>query len=472
MTELRIEHAPRRLSRSEAFRAAALRSEERRAYVTLGVIALIVAMIAFRSLPPEFDARVRTAALLSAALLAALQCVGLLIVRRARRMDRSVSTTFSVVTVVVECLVPSAVMGSLIVCEALPPYTALSSPAVLIYFLMITLTTLRLRPALCVLAAGVCAGGYALVLGYVAIRLGISTPSTGLPLAAYVNVAFLTFVDGLAAAWVAREIRGHVEAALREVDSRREKERMELDLSAARIIQRALLPRTAPSVAGFDIAGWNRPADQTGGDYYDWQLLPDGNWIVTLADVSGHGIGPALVTAACRAYVRASSIHDGDLAALTTRINRLLADDLPSGRFVTMVSVLLRPNEQRIALLSAGHGPIVMYVGNRGTVEELQPGDLPLAIDADVSFGPADTITMSPGDVLALVTDGFVEWSRPGGADGDEQYSLERLQDSLRRHAALPAVALIDAIRADVLAFAGPTPQQDDLTIVVIKCVA
>ncbi len=331
MSETRIEHFPRRLSRSEAFRAAALRSEERRALVTLGVIALVFTMFALRSLSPEFDRRIRMAAFFGAALLAALQFVGWLIVRRARRRAGSVSTAFSVSTVVIECLVPTGLMGSLIACEALKPYAALSSPAVLIYFLMIILSTLRLRPALCVLAGAVCAAGYGLLLAYVALRLQLSIPSTGLPQAAYVNVALLTFVSGLAAAWVSREIRSHVEAALREAETRREMERIERDLSAAQTIQRALLPRCAPNIAGFDIAGWNRPADQTGGDYYDWQMLPDGNWIITLADVSGHGIGPALVTAACRAYMRASSVHDGDLASLTTRINRLLIDDLPRG---------------------------------------------------------------------------------------------------------------------------------------------
>src|SRR5262249_15242367 len=154
----------------------------------------------------------------------------------------------------------------------------------------------------------------------------------GMPRVGYVNCAFLLLITGLAGAWVAREIRRHVEAALGEAEARRQVERMERDLSVARSIQRALPPHAAPQSPGFAIAGWNRPADETGGDYYDWQALPDGNWIVTLADVSGHGIGPALVTAACRAYVRASGAERGDLASLTGRINRLLADDLPGGR--------------------------------------------------------------------------------------------------------------------------------------------
>src|SRR6185295_9269565 len=172
---------------------------------------------------------------------------------------------------------------------------------------------------------------------YATVGLGQKDSPIGLPTGAYVNTAFIILLTGLAAAWVTRQIRTHVESAMGEAETRHQMARMEQDLSVARTIQQALLPRAAPSIPGFDIAGWNRSADQTGGDYYDWLELPDGNWIVTLADVSGHGIGPAMVTAACRAYVRASGAQHGDLASLTTRINRLLADDLPVGRFVTMV---------------------------------------------------------------------------------------------------------------------------------------
>jgi phosphoserine phosphatase RsbU/P len=260
-----------------------------------------------------------------------------------------------------------------------------------------------------------------------------------------------------------------MEAALGEAETRRRMGRIEQDLAVARSIQQALLPRTAPAIPGFDIAGWNRPADQTGGDYYDWQAMPDGTWLVSLADVSGHGIGPALVTAACRAYMRASSLHHRDLPSLASRINRLLADDLPEGRFITMVSVLIDPRAGPLALLSAGHGPIVLYMGGSGEVRDVLPKDLPLAIEPEAVFGPAQGIALEPGDVLALVTDGFVEWARHDGAGRREQFGMERLRESFRRHARLPAAAMIEAITADVTAFAGQERQQDDLTMVIIR---
>jgi serine phosphatase RsbU (regulator of sigma subunit) len=351
----------------------------------------------------------------------------------------------------------------------LPPYATLGSPPLIAYGLMITLTTLRLRPWLCVLAGAVGAGSYGLLLLYIRFGIGLRHDPAGLPNAAFINSAKLILISGIAGAWVAREIRRHAEAALGEERTRAENDRMERDLAVARSIQQALVPRGAPEIAGFEVCGWNRPADQTGGDYYDWQRMPDGNWIVTLADVSGHGVGPAMVTAACRAYVRASSAHHGDLPSLATRINRLLAEDLPEGRFITMVNVLIDPRGGPLSLLSAGHSPIVLYIGGSGAVEDILPQDMPLAVVADQEFGPARAVEMKRGDVLALVTDGLVEWSRSSASGKGELFGLERRRQSLKRHATLAGPELIAAVTADAEAFAGGEPQQDDLTMVVIR---
>jgi serine phosphatase RsbU (regulator of sigma subunit) len=457
------------LSASRAFREAAARSEVRRAYVVIGVIGLMVGLLLVRNSTEAIEYQIRIAGAMGIGVLFGLQLGVIAFVRWTQRHERSIPTWFSVATVVIESLIPSAMILSNIVSGALAPYVSLSSPPILVYGLLMSLTTLRLRPLLCVLAGAVSAAGYAAILAYVICILDLSKPTTGLPPAAYVSTAALLLMSGLAAAWVAREIRRHMEAALGEAETRRRMERIEQDLSVAQSIQQALLPSAAPNIPGFEIAGWNRPADQTGGDYYDWQMLPDGNWIITLADVSGHGIGPALVTAACRAYVRASGSQHGDLASLTSRINRLLADDLPDGRFVTMVSVLIDPRGGPFALLSAGHGPIVLYLSSTGVVEDIMAHNLPLAVEPDLTFGPAQTIHLARGDVLALVTDGFSEWARIEPDGRRIEFGLARLRDSLRRHALLPAAAMIEAITRDVAAFTHPAPQQDDLTMVVIR---
>ena len=417
----------------------------------------------------EIKPGVQMVAIAGVLTLLALQAIFLALVHRARVRNESIPTVFVVASVVVESVIPTAMMLWSVVNNAYPPYAAITSPPLLAYGIMITLTTLRLRPWLCVVAGACCALSYAGLFLYVRYGMGAERPPTGLPYAAYINAPLIIFFTGLAAAWVAREVRTHMEAALGETESRHQIARLEKDLSVARTIQQALLPRRAPEIPGFEVAGWNRSADLTGGDYYDWQLQPDGGWIVTLADVSGHGIGPAMVTAACRAYMRAGSHYHPDLGSLTSRINQLLSEDLPEGRFVTLVGVHINANGGPLHLLSAGHGPIVLYIRATGEAQDIMPQDQPLAIIPEATFGPAQEITLAPGDMIALVTDGFVEWAKPGADGHRDEFGMDRLRDSLKRNAHLPAAALIEAVAAEVSAFAGGVPQQDDLTMVIIR---
>lgn len=462
----------RTLTRSRAFLDASLQSEVRRAYAVIGVLLLVILLLLLPDSSRDLDPRILAVGGVGLAILLSIQLGVLWSVRWARARELPIPSWFIAATVVFESLIPSGILMWHILQGTFPPYAVLSSPPVLAYGLLITLTTLRLRPWLCILSSFVCGGSYAFMLWYVVYVQGHTTSTTGVPQAAYVNSAIMIFISGIAAAWVAREIRGHFQAALNETETRHQMARIERDLAAASSIQHALLPRVVPSIAGFDIAGWNRSADQTGGDYYDWQELPSGNWIVSLADVSGHGIGPAMVTAACRAYVRAGSFYHEDLSSLVSRINDLLAEDLQEGRFVTMVSVLVDPTGGPLRLLSAGHGPIALYIGATGEIRDILPQDLPLAIIPELSFGPGQSIQLAPGDVLALVTDGFVEWTRPQADGHREQFGMTRLRDSLRKNANLSAADMIQAIAAEVSAFAGSEPQQDDLTMVILKCVS
>jgi serine phosphatase RsbU (regulator of sigma subunit) len=449
------------LALSAAFREAALRSEVRRAYLVLAIMALLFGLIFLGPSTHALRRQIVVVGINGVAIVVAIQLITLLFARSRGRIPE----WFIIFGVVAESLIPTGMMFWNVLSGTFTPFVALSSPPLLAYGIMIGLTTLRLRPWLCLLAGCVGGAGYIALIVYSRFGFGVVRPATELPITAYVVMGTMIVISGLAAAWVAKEIRGHLAAALSEADSR---VRIEQDLGVARTIQRALLPRAAPMIPGFDIAGWNRPADQTGGDYYDWQTMPDGNWIITLADVAGHGIGPAMVTAACRAYVRASSAQHKDLSSLTSQVNRLLSDDMHEGRFVTMAGVLIDSKKGSISLVSAGHGPIVLYIRASENVQDIQPKDLPLAVMADTQFGPDQKISMGPGDVLALVTDGFVEWARYDSGKR-EQFGIDRLRESLRRHAGLSAAEMIEEITKDVAAFAGGERQQDDLTMVVIR---
>ncbi len=246
-----------------------------------------------------------------------------------------------------------------------------------------------------------------------------------------------------------------------------EKERITSQLEIARKIQRGLLPTRPPAVVGFAIAGWSEAADQTGGDFYDWSVTPHGHVIVTIADVTGHGIGPAIMASVCRAYARAT-LRDGEpLAPLIEQLNRLVHSDTRGGQFVTFFAGVLDPVNRTMIVISAGHGPVLFYCAATGRVESLETHGLPLGITDEMDVHPGSEIRFASGDILFLVSDGFFEWMNAS----HEQFGTKRLASSLLAATALPPAEIIDSVRREVTAFTAGTAQPDDMTAVVIKCV-
>lgn len=244
-----------------------------------------------------------------------------------------------------------------------------------------------------------------------------------------------------------------------------EKQRIQRDLNIAREIQQGLLPKEPARVEGFDIAGWNKPADETGGDCFDYLPLEDGRLAITLADATGHGIGPALVIAECRALFHASISVTGDLALAIDKVNDLLVADLPGDRFVTAFFGIVSPGEASLTYLSAGQGPLLRFDAAETKVTELAADGAPLGILSGVSYGDPQVWTMRPGDMMVLVTDGFFEWCNAAG----EQYGTERLAEIIIANRDASSETIIEKMYQAVLEFTGGTDQVDDLTAVVIK---
>ncbi len=244
-----------------------------------------------------------------------------------------------------------------------------------------------------------------------------------------------------------------------------EKQRIKEDLRIAHDIQQGLLPRRAPVVPGYDIAGWNQPTDETGGDFYDFQELQGGMLAVTVADVTGHGVGPALIAAECRALLRASLSLTQNLERVLPLVNDLLNADLPDDRFVTAFVGLLEPAEHQFSYISAGHGPLLHFRVGRGEIRELPTSGLPLGILPGRTYELSRPTVFEAGDMLLFLTDGLLEWPDPDR----NRFGVANVEALLRKHHALPAAALIEEIYREVRRFARGTPQQDDLTAVVIK---
>jgi serine phosphatase RsbU (regulator of sigma subunit) len=209
----------------------------------------------------------------------------------------------------------------------------------------------------------------------------------------------------------------------------------------------------------------NRPADETGGDYYDWHTLPDGRLAVVVADVTGHGIGPALLMAVCRAYARASVPIVSECGEFFRQLNEFLYPDLRGDRFITFALALL-DERGMVQLCSAGHGPTLLYRASTGRVERFGADGIPLGVDAKVAYGPARPLDLQSGDVLLMLTDGFFEWRR--SADG-EAFGIDRLCEELVRCSRDGAASILDRLDKRVCEFVGGSKQSDDMTAVVVR---
>lgn len=246
------------------------------------------------------------------------------------------------------------------------------------------------------------------------------------------------------------------------LDHYAQKQKIERDLSIACSIQQGLLPHENPTFAGFDIAGWNRPADETGGDFYDFLELDDGSLAVLVADATGHGIGPALIMTEARALFRATLLGGKGLERAVADVQRLLSLDIPEGRFVTAFCGVLSPGGE-LTFVSAGQGPILLYDRSEDRFEELPTQGLPLGFMPDLDYEAAVCRTLDEGDMLVLLTDGFYECER---ADG-EAFGDARVEAAIRRLREQPAEAIVRGLADEVAAFADGMPQMDDLTAVI-----
>ena len=453
---------------SPAFQQALLKSERLRILIVLSAIGAAFLVRTIRTIivagREDFRLWIVTSVLLAVFVL--YEFLMLRTVNHAIQVSGGLRRATWISNILIETCLPAIALALLSSASIEPAYRPLANPTVLVFFIFIILSTLRLNPIACGLSGLVAAASYlcaAIYLGWKpSFAAGTSLLSPEKMVIGYV-VTFL--VGGFVAGAVAGEIRKQVDAALREAETRRQVDRLKHDLDVARSIQQSLLPTNSPEIQGFEIAAWNQPADQTGGDYYDWQLLPSGKLVVALADVTGHGIGPALLASVCRAYARSNFTMDDGLLESMTRINAALSGDVGEGRFVTFVAAICSPTDSKVELLSAGHGPLFVYLLRQDRFDEMGAQGLPFGISPTLVSDPPQVLDFRPGDMLILTTDGFFEWAK---ADG-ELFGTKRMEDSIRATKEKHPREIIKSLYDAVLQFSDGTAQQDDLTAIVIK---
>ncbi|TAK50397.1 MAG: GAF domain-containing protein [Betaproteobacteria bacterium] len=243
-----------------------------------------------------------------------------------------------------------------------------------------------------------------------------------------------------------------------------EGEKLRQEMEMARVVQMSTLPATMPAVPGYDVFGTFKPADLTGGDTFDLSLLDQG-LLVVLGDATGHGIAPALSVTQMQAMLRTAFRLGADLETAFTQVNNQLAETLPDDRFITAFIGLLDAAGHRLRFHSGGQGPIILFRATGETFERFKPTSFPLAAMPLHALRPSSLVEFQPGDILVLLSDGIYEYH-----DGQQaQFGEQRVEDLIRAHHQKPMAELSALLLQAVQEFARGAPQEDDMTVVLVK---
>jgi sigma-B regulation protein RsbU (phosphoserine phosphatase) len=295
--------------------------------------------------------------------------------------------------------------------------------------------------------------------------------SGSLPEAAAAQAMLLGAQDYLSKDNLARLVPA-VKRELQDATERRARRQAEQALSAqaeemriGREIQQRLFPAAAPALPGFDIAGASFPAAATGGDYFDYIPMLENRLGIVVGDVTGHGLGSALIMADARAILRTLARSMADVRELLIHANDLLREDIGWDRFLTVFFGRLCPVRRELTFLNAGH-PHGVVLDREGAVQAELKATLPaLGLFPLENVPEPATVTLAPGQLLLLLTDGVLEATAPSG----EEFGGDRALAVVREQRARPATEIVAALIAAVRAFIQNQPQNDDITMVVVK---
>jgi sigma-B regulation protein RsbU (phosphoserine phosphatase) len=256
----------------------------------------------------------------------------------------------------------------------------------------------------------------------------------------------------------------HFVSVCKDVTALRKEQERELQLQMARNVQQRFYTGAMTCAAGFDIASAIYPAKEACGDYLDVFSMPDGRTCIGIGDVSGHGLDSAMVMALTRAYVRAFTQVEADVARILCRVNHMLLADLEDARFVTMLLVCLDGTNGCLSYAGAGHvSGFLMKVS--GEIDHaLESSGPPLGLFPDSNF-VTSTIPLTSQHLMILLTDGTTEMA----TSGDVEFGAGGVLEYVRAHRQDSTIDLVNGIYRAARSFAGDHPQQDDATGVIVR---
>lgn len=249
--------------------------------------------------------------------------------------------------------------------------------------------------------------------------------------------------------------------------SAEERERLEFELELSTKVQKALLPQQALEIPGMEVAAFSRPATIVGGDYFDFYRFRDGAYGLLIGDVAGHGMAASLIMASLQASLRILVPEYEEPDRVLQRLNQLFTHNINMTNFVSLFLARFDPRTRQLTYSNAGHNPPLL-VRPQSNGEEplswLHPTGAAIGLVEEAEFGTA-TVTLEPGDLLLLYTDGVTEAMNPQ----DEEFGPQRVAELLRQDPYQPAQELIRRLRYQLSEFTGSQPLADDTTIVAYR---
>ncbi len=248
-----------------------------------------------------------------------------------------------------------------------------------------------------------------------------------------------------------------------------ERIRLKEDIDLAMEVQQNLLPQKPLQTDNLDVAGKSIYCDKTGGDYFDFFQFPalgPGKVGFAVGDVVGHGISAALLMTTVRAFLRSQMAQPGGLALKVSDVNRLLClDTLESCNFMTLFLLVIDSVKKELTWVRAGQDPAIMYDPSSGSINELQGKGIALGIDAGWKVEEYKHSGWTEGQVVVIGTDGIWETENLHS----EKFGKFRLRQIIRQHSQFSAQEILNAIIDALAAFRETAPQEDDVTLVVVK---
>jgi serine phosphatase RsbU (regulator of sigma subunit)/predicted ester cyclase len=241
----------------------------------------------------------------------------------------------------------------------------------------------------------------------------------------------------------------------------RERERVEQELQVARSIQQASLPEEVPTLAGWQITPYYRPAREVGGDFYDFHLLSEGRLGLVVGDATGKGVPAALVMSTTCGMLRLAAQSYSSPGEILQRVNEALNPNIPANMFVTCFYAILDPESGLLRYANAGHD--LPYLHHDGDAEELRARGMPLGLMAQMSYEEKED-SLEVGDSALLYTDGLVEAHDPQR----EMFGFPRLQALVSEHG--EEESLEEALLEELYSFVGEGwEQEDDITLLTLR---